>query len=109
VPCPPLTGLAHGGSGYAFALLELYSVAQDPVFLKTGRGAFGYEDELFDSVSGNWPDLRPFNSGNEASRFVTAWCHGAAGIGLARLRAMVTDPAHGEAHEKYARLEFKAL
>ena len=108
VPCPPLTGLAHGGSGYAFALLELYSVTQDPVFLKTGRGAFGYEDALFDSTSGNWPDLRPFNTGSEGSRFVTAWCHGAAGIALARLRAMATDPAHRETHEKYARVAVRS-
>jgi lantibiotic biosynthesis protein len=106
-PSPPLTGLAHGGSGYAFALLELYSVTGDPEFLKTGRGAFSYEDTLFSSASGNWPDLRPFSSGNEGPRFVTAWCHGAAGIALARLRALATDPAYEEAHEKYARAGVK--
>src|SRR5262249_7360192 len=54
--------------------------------------AIGYERTLFAPESGNWRDLRsPAAAGRDASdrpHFMTAWCHGAPGIGLARLRSL---------------------
>ncbi|MEQ8538204.1 MAG: lanthionine synthetase LanC family protein [Coleofasciculus sp. D1-CHI-01] len=52
-----------------------------------------YERSLFSPGVGNWPDLREFEttvrSGNPGRvNYMTAWCHGATGIGLARLRSM---------------------
>ncbi len=44
--------------------------------------AFGYERAHFDAERRNWPDFRERSSG-----FMNAWCHGAAGIGLSRVRA----------------------
>src|SRR5947209_15706424 len=54
----PLTGMSHGASGIAVALLELYSETRREEFLDTARGALAYEEALFDPVVGNWPDLR---------------------------------------------------
>ncbi len=51
-------------------------------------GATKYEDAAFDLSLGNWIDFRT-ESGPEGYfllRAQTAWCHGAGGIGLARIR-----------------------
>jgi hypothetical protein len=102
-----LTGLAHGAAGFGLALLELHAATGRPDFLEAGRGAFAYEDSLFDPERGNWPDLRPRSRLEAAAdpgapRFMVAWCHGAAGIALARLRAAALDPAYGAAHAAIA-------
>jgi hypothetical protein len=104
-----LTGLAHGAAGFGVALLELHAATGRPDFLEAARGAFAYEDALFDPEQGNWPDLRPpgpFGSGAGpgAPRFVVAWCHGAAGIALARLRAAALDSARAATHAATARV-----
>lgn len=86
----PLTGLSHGASGIAHALLELYRVTGDRQFLDGVLAAFAFERAWFDSRTGNWPDFR-----NEPRRrlptasltFGTTWCHGAPGIALVRARA----------------------
>jgi type 2 lantibiotic biosynthesis protein LanM len=51
-------------------------------FGEAALGALAYERGLFAGEAGNWPDLRPLPPG--VSPFRVAWCHGAAGIGLAR-------------------------
>ena len=90
----PLTGLAHGASGMAIALLELYSVSSKSKYLEVARGAFGYERLCFDEEQMNWPDFR----GREPStvkKFGNAWCHGAPGIALARRRAIELSSDEG--------------
>lgn len=103
-----LCGLAHGASGFALALLELAAATGEGRFRFAAEMAFAYERQFFDPDTGNWPDLRhAFLAEHlEAGRleelrraaregalpaysktFMTAWCHGAPGIGLARLRA----------------------
>jgi lantibiotic modifying enzyme len=90
----PLCGFAHGSSGMGLALIEcgVHSGRRD--WIEGGLAAFRYEDRLFDADRHNWPDLREYSSrtgdGGEPKRtsFMVAWCHGAAGIGLARLRAL---------------------
>jgi hypothetical protein len=104
-----LTGLAHGASGFGLALMELHAATGRADFLEAARGAFAYEDALFDPGHGNWPDLRPSGlSGSGADpgapRFAVAWCHGAGGIALARLRAAALDPDRGAAHAATARI-----
>jgi len=100
-PSTPLTGLSHGASGLAWALLELHAATGEPTFLRTARGAFAYEDRLFLPELGNWPDTR--YSGQAGPPLCqTAWCHGAAGIALARARASVLDPEGGEHHRAMA-------
>ena len=56
----PLAGFAHGNAGLGLALFELYAATGRRDYLDGGRGAFAYEDGLFDAAAGNWPDLRPF-------------------------------------------------
>jgi hypothetical protein len=101
---PPLAGLSHGAAGIALALFELHAATDHRLYLDAARGAFAYEDTLFDPVERNWADLRVRPSGEGGTRrsFAVAWCHGAAGIALARLRAMALDPAHGARHREQA-------
>ncbi len=95
-----LTGFGHGASGLGLALLELYAATGRDEFLEGGRAAFAYEDQLFDPQVGNWPDLRSLGSAEAAPspRYAVAWCHGAPGIGLARLRALALDADRRDAH-----------
>ena len=86
----PLCGFAHGASGMGLALVEAGFHAERDDLIEGGLAAFRYEDQLYDAERENWPDLRELDGGGHATQktsFMVAWCHGAAGIGLARLRA----------------------
>jgi lantibiotic modifying enzyme len=86
----PLCGYAHGASGMGLALIEAGVRFDRDDFIAGGLAAFRYEDGLYDEAQGNWPDLRSVRGDPSSPRrsFMVAWCHGAAGIGLARLRAL---------------------
>lgn len=90
----PLTGYSHGASGVALALLELAHATGEARFGAAAREGFRYERALLDPLQGNWPDLRVIEAGAARPAPVcgVAWCHGAPGIGLARLRAMRLAP-----------------
>jgi hypothetical protein len=81
----PLCGLAHGGSGVALAVAE--AAARQPGLEEAARrlvgGALAWERAWFDPIRGGWPDLR-----SEPAGYPAWWCHGAAGIGLVRLRLL---------------------
>ncbi|MGH8625115.1 MAG: type 2 lanthipeptide synthetase LanM family protein, partial [Gammaproteobacteria bacterium] len=83
----PLAGFSHGTAGIAWALLGLWDVTGDDRYQDAARKAIAYERSLFHADVGNWLDLRPRAPGEDAGAraFMTAWCHGAVGIGLARL------------------------
>jgi type 2 lantibiotic biosynthesis protein LanM len=96
----PLTGFSHGAAGIAWALMELASVSGERRFHDAALAGIAYERSVFSREAGNWPDYR--QSGRQSgaaelpsAQYITAWCHGAAGIGLARLRALrhSSDPA----------------
>ena len=95
-----LTGFAHGAAGIALALLELYAATQRMEFLEGARAAFVYEDSCYSPEHRNWPDFRPLESSISPSpaRYGIAWCHGAAGIALARLSAVRLDTERAHAH-----------
>ncbi|MGP0070081.1 MAG: lanthionine synthetase LanC family protein [Isosphaeraceae bacterium] len=103
----PLTGLSHGAAGIGLALFELHAATGRRDFLEAARGAFAYEDSLFDPDRKNWPDLRrrgrSSDIGQAPARFATAWCQGAPGIALTRLRAIELDPAGQEMYRAMAR------
>jgi lantibiotic modifying enzyme len=86
-----LTGFSHGAAGAGYALLELYQVTGDARYRAAAEAAFRYERSWFDTEAGNWPDLREETAREEQRPrtlvFATAWCHGAPGIALSRLRA----------------------
>ncbi len=77
-----LTGFSHGCSGIAWALLELYNATGEPRFRDAALEGLRYERHCFNSNEQNWPDFR-----DEQTAYPISWCHGAAGIALARLRA----------------------
>ena len=81
----PLAGFSHGAAGMAWALLKVYALSGEERFLQAALDAIAYERSLFSPQLGNWLDLR----GDESySGFMTAWCNGATGIGLARLDSL---------------------
>lgn len=105
---PPLTGLAHGAAGVGLALLELFAATGDETLRDAADRHFGYELACFDSARRNWPDFRGL-ARDEAGLpvgepgYMTAWCHGAPGIALARLRAMEIDVERASSYEPAAR------
>lgn len=78
-----LTGFSHGAAGIAYSLLRLHQVTGEAGFRDAAAGAVAYERGFFSPDAGNWADLREGLAGWPA--FMTSWCHGAPGIGLARL------------------------
>src|SRR5438270_801706 len=92
----PLTGFSHGTAGISWALLELAAKTGEQRFQAAALSGIAYERALFSASAGNWPDLRvPDTDANpEPGVFPVAWCHGAPGIGLARLlcRRLVDNP-----------------
>ena len=77
-----LTGFSHGTAGIGWALLELHQASEDARFRDAALSAFAYERAHFNKERGNWPDFR-----RQPAGYMNAWCHGAAGIGLSRVRA----------------------
>jgi lantibiotic modifying enzyme len=89
----PLTGVSHGAAGIAWALLELFALSGEERFRSAALAGIEYERSLFSSEAGNWLDLREASaSGSRPGALgdgcMTAWCHGAPGIGLARLLSL---------------------
>ena len=87
-----LTGFSHGAAGIGWALLELSAVTNDPAARAGAEGAFRYERACFNADHQNWPDLRSLYdptlaNGASEPAYMVAWCHGAPGIALSRLRA----------------------
>lgn len=76
-----LTGFSHGAAGIAYALLRLYRETTDRSFRTAAADAIAHETSLLDASEGNWPDLRD----DDQPAFKRQWCHGAPGIGLARI------------------------
>lgn len=117
-----LCGFSHGAGGIGWVFLELGRYFHNPAFYTLADQAFLYESTHYDHQKGNWIDLRKgiyadddeqehrqallnddldfFTIGGD----MNAWCHGSAGNGLSRLRAM--QLFQGEARE---RVEKEAL
>lgn len=90
----PLTGFSHGASGMAGSLLQLAALTGEKRFQTTALEAFVYERSLFSTEANNWPDFRVVETAGRVTQnsdvqqdFMTTWCHGAPGIGLARICA----------------------
>lgn len=100
-----MCGFGSGASGVGFALLELGRYFDNEAFYWLAEQAFFYESCFYDESIQNWRDLRKvfqkyedykthetaylegnldfFTRGGD----INSWAHGAAGIGLTRLRA----------------------
>ena len=100
-----LCGFSHGASGVGYVFLELARYFSNETFNYIAEQAFAYENHHFNTEANNWPDLRRAfydekslteskkkYASNDKSYFIkpghmSAWCHGAPGIGLSRVRA----------------------
>lgn len=92
-----LLGFAHGASGMAWALGELFAATGEASLREGALEALRYErsQALPDRT---WPDLRAEPGSSPA--VMNAWCHGAPGIGLARLRLLeLLGPVPGFAED----------
>lgn len=85
---PGLLGLSHGTAGHAAALAKLHRATHEPRFLEGARAALQYERAHFDAKEENWPDFRDIS---QSGSFMSSWCHGAPGIGVARACLWQTD------------------
>ncbi len=92
-----LAGISHGAAGIVLALLRLWARTGDDRYREGARHGLDFERSLFAVDEGNWPDLRAGHpedldsaaSGSEGGQhFMHAWCHGAPGIGLARVAGL---------------------
>lgn len=100
-----LCGFSHGASGIGYVFLELGHYFSNPTFYRIAELAFSYENYHYSPTHGNWPDFRKgiydektlkehkeqYLKGNKefflSPSDMSAWCHGAPGIGLSRVRA----------------------
>jgi type 2 lantibiotic biosynthesis protein LanM len=87
----PLTGFSHGAAGISLALLRLYAATSNNEYLAAAQEGIAYERSVFDSTVQNWPDFRAADPHDDV-RYLDAWCHGSAGIGLARLASCLEYP-----------------
>ena len=76
-----LNGMSHGAAGFAYALASLAAASGREDFAEAASECIAFEDSSYDAARHNWPDLRAAG----APAWPCQWCHGAPGIGLARL------------------------
>ncbi len=81
------TGFSHGAAGCAWALFELFAATGEERYREAALQGITYENSQFSSAEDNWADLRYVAAG-EPARYMAAWCNGATGIGLSRLRIL---------------------
>lgn len=81
-PDRPMTGFSHGASGFAWALTELFAATGDYAFAEKALAAVHFERSHYSPEIENWEDLRTL----DGKDYMAAWCHGACGIGLSRVR-----------------------
>ena len=77
----PLNGMSHGAAGFAYALASLAAASGREQFAEAAAECIAFEDQTYDPARHNWPDLRVPGQ----AVWPCQWCHGAPGIGLARL------------------------
>jgi type 2 lantibiotic biosynthesis protein LanM len=79
-PSQALNGMSHGAAGFAYALAALAAATGREDFAQAARECIAFENASYDAERHNWPDLRAGEP-----HWPCQWCHGALGIGLARL------------------------
>jgi len=90
-PAVALTGMAHGAAGFAYALAALATASGRAEFADAARECVEFERLDYDAARGDWRDRRQAGAHRRSQ-----WCHGAVGIGLARLAMGRHHPFVGE-------------
>lgn len=84
----PLSGFSHGAAGILWALTRLWKTVGDSTILNAIWDGLKFENHLYNNIAENWVDRR-MRTEEELEKygvFMTAWCHGAAGILLSRVK-----------------------
>jgi type 2 lantibiotic biosynthesis protein LanM len=80
-----LNGMSHGAAGFAYALASLaQATGRQELRQELAQAAaecIAFENSSYDAERHNWPDLRE----QGGLWWPCQWCHGAPGIGLARI------------------------
>jgi len=76
-----LNGMSHGAAGFAYALTSLAQATGRAEFAQAAAECIAFENSSYDGERHNWPDLREAGG----LSWPCQWCHGAPGIGLARI------------------------
>jgi type 2 lantibiotic biosynthesis protein LanM len=76
-----LNGMSHGAAGFAYALTSLAQATGRQEFAQAAAECIAFENSSYDAQQHNWPDLRDVGG----LSWPCQWCHGAPGIGLARI------------------------
>jgi len=103
-----LTGFAHGAAGIAYALLKLYVETGEREYYDAAKEAIDFEAHEFVPERNNWPDHREYTKKEEelaGPAFMTTWCHGGPGIGLARLGGLDVMDSPGIGNDIQASLK----
>ncbi|HKP40676.1 type 2 lanthipeptide synthetase LanM family protein [Mycobacterium sp.] len=75
-----LNGMSHGAAGFAYALTALATATGRDEFADAAAECLEFERSNFDAQRSDWCDFRVGEP-----HWRSQWCHGAVGIGLARL------------------------
>lgn len=75
-----LNGMSHGAAGFAYALASLAAATGSDEFADAATECIAFENASYDAEHANWPDFR-----EAQPHWQYRWCHGAVGIGLARI------------------------
>lgn len=75
-----LNGMSHGASGFAYALGSLAAATGRGEFADAALECVAFESDGYDAQRADWRDMRVAES-----HWRSQWCHGAVGIGLARV------------------------
>ena len=79
-----LGGMAHGNSGFIVAYASLLELTGKEKYKERIDSLLCYEDSHYSGEKNNWRDLRfP-----DQETYANAWCHGAAGILLGRMKLL---------------------
>lgn len=76
-----LNGMSHGAAGFAYALSSLSMATGRKEFANSAVECISFENSSYNAERSNWPDFR----GSPEPLWPSQWCHGACGIGLARV------------------------
>ncbi len=76
----PFLGMSHGNAGIVYALQKI----NQSLYLPTIKKGLAFERKHYCNANKNWPHLG-------TNTFLCSWCHGATGIGLARLFSTGND------------------
>lgn len=88
----PLTGMAHGNSGFILAYSELLKYTKQDKYKEIIEELLNYEDKYYSESLENWIDLRGNTKNAEPCvKNQNTWCHGASGILLSRIKLFLLE------------------